>query len=139
MFDALTHSDLSAIHDLAVARARLDGQPARNTSAGERDAITARIFERITTLTADAQAELRALVRLGCDAVEGHADGDGDGRGGENGVGEGRGRARARDWRTLLAAARAPDDPFTPDRIASRMTLDECIERGLLVLGGRVC
>ena len=124
MLEALTHSDLAAIHDLAVARARIDANFARTTSTGERDALTARIFQRILTLTAEAQAELRALVRLGCEALD-----DGDAAGGT--------RSSSLDWRTLLAAARDPGDTHTPHQLAARMTLDECIERGLLVLRDR--
>src|SRR5687767_15218343 len=99
MFEALTHSDLASIHDLAVARARLDGHLSRGTPVAEREALTARLTERIAALSTAAQAELLALVRLGQAA----------------------GRV---DWATLLSEARVPHDCLlTPRHIAPHLTL----------------
>src|SRR5688572_26550545 len=115
MLEALIHSDLSAIHDLAVARSRLGGHLTRPDAVLERDTLTSRLVDRIAALSAEAQAELRALVRLGC-------DGNGHGL-----VPFGDDERRA-DWSTLLAASRAPGDACTPHQLAERATLDECIE-----------
>lgn len=108
MFDALTHSDLAAIHDLAVKRARLDlaGAAARES---DRTAATAWLFEKIAKLEPHALAELLALVRLGR-----------DGRG-----------AR---WLVLLHEARAQAVDGSAGHLATTPALDELIERGLLTL-----
>lgn len=113
MFNVLTHSELSAIHDIALARARLDGYLARRPSFEERDALTAKLVARIAALPAEAQAELLALVRLG---QNGHAH---------------------HEWTDLLEAARRPRDVSTPQHLAAQGALDAAIERGLLALDGR--
>ena len=123
MLAALIHSDLSAIHDLAVARSRLGGHLTRPDAVLERDTLTARLVDRIAALSGEAQAELRALVRLGC-------TGNGNGH-----VSLGDDESRA-DWSALVAAARTPGDACTPHQLAERASLDECIERGLLKLDG---
>jgi hypothetical protein len=112
MLDALTHSDLSAIHDLAIARARVDGHLSRPASTHERDTLADRLAARIAQLSPEAQAELLALVRLG-----------------RNGT--------RVDWGDLLAQSRDPRDLSTPAYLARHPELDACIERGLLALDGR--
>ena len=108
MFDALTHSDLSAIHDLAVKRARLDlaGAVARES---DRTAATAWLFEKIARLDHAALAELLALVRLGRDG-------------------------RGTRWLVLLQEARAQPADGSAGHLATTPALDELIERGLLAL-----
>ena len=108
MFDALTHSDLSAIHDLAVARARLDlaGAAAKES---DRTAAIARLYAKLAQLEPTALAELLALVRLGRDG-------------------------RGTRWLVLLKEARAQAADGTAGHLATTPALDELIERGLLTL-----
>ena len=108
MFDALTHSDLSAIHDLAVKRTSLDlaGAAARES---DRTAATARLYGKLAQLEPAALAELLALVRLGRDG-------------------------RGTRWLVLLQEARAQAADGSAGHLATTPALDELIERGLLTL-----
>ena len=109
MFDALTHSDLAAIHDLAVARARLEGAVTPAALESDRTGKTARLYELIARLEHAALAELLALVRLGRDG-------------------------RGTRWLVLLDEARGQTGDGTAGHLATTPALDELIERGLLSL-----
>ena len=108
MLAALTHSDLSVIHDLAVARSRIDHADAARPGEGS-DAV-ARLFATIARLDPAAMAELAALVHVGR---------------------HGRG---THDWSALVLEARAGDGERAASRLALIPDLDALIERGLIAL-----